>query len=178
MVRLQSGYFRYVALSVFANFLILHAVNVGGVSLTSDSADQLRVSLRSTVSSNYIPKETRKENRAAGVFSSGEKRKETDALSMEGTASATVFHGEDLRLQTPPEYPSRALELGQEGTVIVMAKVDGNGLPVDLKVAQSSGYPLLDMSAVSAVRKWEFETSGAGKSFPRRVKLPIRFVIE
>lgn len=93
--------------------------------------------------------------------------------------ASTIIHEANYRRQTPPVYPRRALELGQEGTVTLHAEVTVAGLPRELKVAKSSGHRLLDMAALAAVKKWEFEpTNVNGNSITSWVRVPVRFVIQ
>lgn len=96
-----------------------------------------------------------------------------------GKQASTVIHEANYRKQTPPTYPRRALELGQEGTVTLHAEVTPAGLPRELKVAKSSGHRLLDMAALAAVKKWEFEpTNVNGNTITSWVRVPVRFVIQ
>lgn len=97
----------------------------------------------------------------------------------QGQDHSTVIHEADYRKQTPPIYPRRAFELGQEGTVMLHAKVMPTGIPRELKIAESSGYRLLDMAALEAVKQWEFEpTIINGNASPSWVRVPVRFVIQ
>ena len=96
-----------------------------------------------------------------------------------GASSATIQQEARYRRQTPPVYPRRAYELGQQGTVLLFAQVLPNGRPGELKVAQSSGHSLLDMSALAAVRAWEFEPFTInGSEVATWVRVPVRFVIQ
>lgn len=54
--------------------------------------------------------------------------------------------------------------------------IDENGRVDDLTVFKSSGHPVLDRAALSAVRKWLFApgTEG-GKKKKMWVKIPVRF---
>jgi len=97
----------------------------------------------------------------------------------QGKQKSTVIHEANYRNQTPPVYPRRALELGQEGVVTLHAEVTPAGLPRELKIAKSSGHRLLDMAALAAVKKWEFEpTHVNGGAITSWVRVPVRFVIQ
>lgn len=99
--------------------------------------------------------------------------------SQENNPEATVIREAKYRYQKPPVYPSRALDLGQQGTVTIHAKVMTDGKPKDLKVANSSGHHLLDLAALSAVKKWEFEPMHEnGHMIAGWVRVPVRFVIQ
>lgn len=49
------------------------------------------------------------------------------------------------------QYPKRAILAGQEGKVYIVIEIDPSGLIVDAKIGKSSGFPLLDDSALKAV---------------------------
>jgi protein TonB len=79
---------------------------------------------------------------------------------------------------TPPRFPPRALELNQQGTVIVRALVGPDGNSGDVVVWRSSGYALLDAAALRAVRGWAFEpASVGGRRIAAWVEVPVRFAI-
>ena len=93
--------------------------------------------------------------------------------------STTSVHEADYRRRVPPVYPRRALDLGQEGVVVLHAEVTPTGRPRNLKVANSSGHRLLDAAALAAVRKWEFEPRREdGAVITSWVRVPVRFVIK
>lgn len=97
----------------------------------------------------------------------------------DGQQKSTVIHEANYRHWSPPAYPRRALDLGQEGTVTLHAQIAPNGLPKELKVAESSGYRLLDLAALAAVKTWEFEPARAdGSTITSWVRVPVRFVIQ
>lgn len=79
----------------------------------------------------------------------------------------------------PPEYPQLAKQMHQEGLVILKVEVDQKGIPVKVEVKQSSGYKLLDQSALKAVRRWRFQPKRiGGLSVKSRVAIPVRFRLE
>lgn len=83
------------------------------------------------------------------------------------------------RKKIPPNYPNRALELGQQGVVTLHAKVMPSGHPDEIKVASSSGYRLLDKAALAAVKKWEFvPTNINGQATVSWVSVPVNFTIQ
>ena len=94
-------------------------------------------------------------------------------------SSSTVIKETKYRKQIPPVYPRRALELGQQGNVILHAFIKPDGLPSELKIKDSSGHSLLDKAALAAVRKWEFEPIHKdGITIASWVRVPIEFVIQ
>ena len=100
--------------------------------------------------------------------------------SAQTTAAAPkLVYNAQYRYQVPPQYPRRALELGQEGLVMMHVEVMQNGRPGELKIVHSSGYRLLDIAALSAVKKWEFEPmSTSGAAVASWVRVPVNFTIE
>ena len=64
----------------------------------------------------------------------------------------------------PPEYPSRATQMGWSGTVILRVKVSADGTAQSVSVKKSSGHKVLDDSAVTAVKKWTFVPSKRGST--------------
>jgi protein TonB len=80
-------------------------------------------------------------------------------------------------LQPPaPRYPTLARQARQQGTVIVLAWIDTAGKPVRVELQRSSGLPLLDRAAISAVREALFRPFvEAGIARTVRVLIPIEF---
>jgi len=79
----------------------------------------------------------------------------------------------------PPSYPRAARKRGWQGTVVLSVFVGEAGQVENLWVLNSSGYNLLDNSAVNAVRNWVFEPGMKGnKKVSMWVKVPIRFQLK
>ena len=55
-----------------------------------------------------------------------------------------------------PPYPWAARRLGQEGGVVLRIAISEMGRPTRVEIQHSSGYPLLDESALTTVRCWKF----------------------
>jgi protein TonB len=54
--------------------------------------------------------------------------------------------------------------------------VQTDGLPSTVSLNRSSGHPLLDASALAAVRRWTFEPArAAGLAVASLVVVPVRF---
>jgi protein TonB len=79
-------------------------------------------------------------------------------------------------LNPPPVYPWVARRRNYQGTVLLDVRVTAEGLVAEVKVARSSGYPVLDRSALKSVRHWRFEPARRG-SHPIEtwVQVPVRF---
>ena len=75
-----------------------------------------------------------------------------------------------------PEYPRRALEAGEEGTVIVRATLNASGSVTAANVHRSSGSSALDAAAVKAVRRWSFMPANRnGQNIASIVQVPVHF---
>ena len=57
-------------------------------------------------------------------------------------------------------YPVRERRAGHHGTTQIRAYIDASGVPQQVTVEKSSGYPLLDEAAVDAMRKARVNTGG------------------
>lgn len=111
-----------------------------------------------------------------------EKTKTAQASGDVGENQSTVIPvitNAEYRNQTPPDYPKRARDMGQQGKVILHALVDAAGTTREVKIVQSSGFSLLDKAASAAVAKWEFEPAKQqGRTVLSWVQVPVQFVIQ
>lgn len=75
-----------------------------------------------------------------------------------------------------PAYPVMARMRGQEGTVLLTVEVLADGRTGDIRIKQSSGYNMLDHSALNAARSWRFEPART-RNMPlaMAVDVPVRF---
>jgi protein TonB len=77
-----------------------------------------------------------------------------------------------------PAYPVVARRNGYEGTIVLSAQVLTSGSVGELRIKESSGYEVLDQSALEAVRQWRFEPGRRmGRPVTTWVEVPIRFVL-
>ncbi|MBI3615908.1 MAG: energy transducer TonB [Candidatus Omnitrophica bacterium] len=75
-----------------------------------------------------------------------------------------------------PRYPWLARIHGWQGRVIVQAAVTTVGRVRFLRVAKSSGYPVLDQAALEAIREWKFIPARRGdRQLASRVEIPVTF---
>ena len=94
------------------------------------------------------------------------------------TAQASGSSSEP-RFRVPPsapEYPKASRMRRQEGTVLLEVKLGTQGEQLQVVLLKSSGFPLLDRSALKAVKGWQFlpqEINGKGVSHV--VRIPVRF---
>lgn len=80
------------------------------------------------------------------------------------------------RQHPEPTYPLPAKRRGEEGTVVLMVKVESDGKPGAVDIKETSGYSSLDDSAKNAVRKWAFEPARRnGAPISSTVEIPVSF---
>lgn len=95
-------------------------------------------------------------------------------ISRSGAVTAYPLYGENL----PPVYPEIARVRGYEGVVFIAVQILPNGCVGNVKIRKSSGYAILDQSALEGVKPWKFEPARkAGKPFTIWVEVPIKFVL-
>jgi len=113
---------------------------------------------------------------AAGGYSSFSDAGRPQAAS--GTVPALSNAYPLYRENPPPGYPELARQQGYEGVVLVAAEILADGRVGKALVSKSSGYAILDQSAVKAVKQWKFEPAKkAGVPCKTWAELPIKFVI-
>ena len=62
----------------------------------------------------------------------------------------------------PPAYPVLSRRLSEQGRVLVDVYILPDGRVGEIKLRQSSGYPLLDSAALDAVRRWRYVPARRG----------------
>lgn len=80
-------------------------------------------------------------------------------------------------LQNPaPSYPALSRRMGEEGKVVLRVFVEPNGLPSQVEIKLSSGWPRLDQAAQDTVRRWKFISARSGDTTVGSwVQVPIIF---
>jgi TonB family protein len=117
-----------------------------------------------------------------------------DRQSYSSSAARTDGYGNIGKITTPgdtlqatpryrdnsrPTYPRLAQTRGYEGTVLLSVEVLSDGRVGRTRIKSSSGYPLLDQSALDTMKQWSFEP-GKKKGVPVAmwVDIPIRFALQ
>jgi periplasmic protein TonB len=78
-----------------------------------------------------------------------------------------------------PVYPAIARQRGEQGRVVLRVNVSAGGTPVEVSVMDTSGHPILDSAALSAVRQWHFiPATQAGKSVAAVADIPVQFRLD
>ncbi len=96
------------------------------------------------------------------------------------TTPSAAFIPPDIKaayLNNPkPFYPLQARRRGMEGLVLLLVNVGVKGLALSVSVKKSSGFKILDLSAVSTVQRWRFiAATRAGRPVRASVDVPVRF---
>lgn len=82
------------------------------------------------------------------------------------------------QINPSPTYPPLARRRNYQGVVVLDVLVDAQGLAAQVKVAQGSGYRILDQCAVRTVSGWRFEPARRGsRPVEMWVKVPVRFTL-
>ena len=104
------------------------------------------------------------------------KGQEDSIISVNSSIGEVSLSVPRYRENTHPDYPSIARMRGYEGIVLLSVEIFANGRVGRLNIKKSSGYAVLDRSALEAVRTWKFEPAKkADIPLTVTVDIPIRF---
>jgi len=83
-----------------------------------------------------------------------------------------------LNNPTPP-YPPLSKRMGEQGRVVIRARIEVNGSASKAEVRTSSGYERLDQAALQTVKRWRY-LPGKRAGVPEAMwfNIPINFVLE
>ncbi|HVM32090.1 MAG TPA: energy transducer TonB [bacterium] len=82
-------------------------------------------------------------------------------------------------LNPHPPYPEESRRLGQQGTVYLRVDLDDRGNVKSVSLLKSSGFALLDESALQTVKDWKFTPFRlGGVAVPGTESLPIIFNLQ
>ena len=110
------------------------------------------------------------EGKGTGVGDSG------TGLDTKGTGRGAEIGYPDYGVNPKPNYPKIAKRHGYEGLVVLNVFVLESGNVGKIEIRKSSGYGVLDNSALDAVRKWVFIPGKKnGRAMSSWVVVPIRF---
>ena len=78
-----------------------------------------------------------------------------------------------------PPYPPYSYKAKQEGQVILLVEVLATGETGKISIFSSSGFDLLDESALTTVKKWHFvPAKKEGQVVPQTIRVPITFSLK
>lgn len=82
----------------------------------------------------------------------------------------------DLSRNAPPSYPAIAIQRRWQGTVLLRVSIDATGRVSNVAIERTSGYPLLDSAAATAVLQWQAVPARRnGKPVATVELLPVQF---
>lgn len=78
-----------------------------------------------------------------------------------------------------PDYPPESRELGEQGRVLVRAKISTDGKVEQVMLRKSSGFQRLDEAALSSVKQWRFVPAQQSEvQVAAWVVVPVAFYLE
>ena len=79
----------------------------------------------------------------------------------------------------PPPYPPLSKRMGEQGQVVVRARIEANGTASQAEIRTSSGFERLDRAALETVKRWRYVPGKRG-GVPEAMwfNIPIRFVLD
>ena len=113
--------------------------------------------------------------------SSGKGSGKGDGISEENFSSRGGGNvaGPKYGVNSKPVYPQEAREKGYEGEVMLRVEVLSNGRVGQIEIKKSSGYELLDRSALTTVKQWKFIPAKKGEApIPLWVNIPVKFQLQ
>lgn len=132
-----------------------------------------RVAARSVGNVSAFSGSRRKISHGSGTVLRKNLETHPSQFSSPGKSDELIDSNELFRLGNKrPEYPRIAVESGWEGTVLIKLSLSENGSVKDVAIAESSGYQILDESAVTAAMGWRLANYRA-----EEVRVPIRFAL-
>lgn len=97
-------------------------------------------------------------------------------------ASASTYVKADSKpfvLDNPkPVYPSAARRRGMQGVVLLQVNISAEGNVTAIHVMRSSGFRILDITALNSVKQWRFMPARKGNTeVASTVQVPVRFML-
>lgn len=95
------------------------------------------------------------------------------------SAMKPADRGVALLSHPKPAYPMSALRDREQGTVLVLARVDVTGHVSDAHITRHSGSTILDRAAMNEVRHWQFEPAlHNGQPVVASVQVPVSYRLQ
>ena len=125
-----------------------------------------------------IAKPPRRKPVASGTPGNSTRREKAAASGPATAASGAKSARADYLRNPPPVYPAEAKRNGQQGVALFRVVVNAGGHAESVTLIKTSGYRILDNSALGAVRKWKFHPATiGGVKVSSTVKVPVRFTL-
>jgi TonB family protein len=169
-----------VAVLLHIFILLLLQKNINSSFIASNIGSNLSISLANISSYSNIA-QTNNNNKNNNI------NKTILASSKDSNNSSNVIDNENIAYsknfstignKEMPIYPKRSLKLGQEGVVYLKILISESGVSEQIEFLKKSQYPLLNKSAINAVKKWQFKpVIIGGKAVKSWVEVPIEFKI-
>lgn len=113
---------------------------------------------------------------SSGATSTQSAQAAVQAGGMESAPQARPDVAARVTKNPKPIYPKKAYEDREEGTVVLNVEVLESGKTGRINLAKTSGVASLDVSAMEAVKLWQFVPAKAGGQVVRQwVQIPIKF---
>ncbi len=105
--------------------------------------------------------------------------KTPEALPNEQTVTTTPSFDASYLRNPAPTYPSQAKRRRMEGIVMLKVMVAEDGAANSVQVAKTSGFSMLDASALDTVKRWKFIPAKRGnETVMAQVMVPVEFRLE
>ena len=139
-----------------------------------EEQDQSEAKKEVVKKTNAIP--IKNDNSETKLVESVEKLKELPLTS------PTTFVAADSRPymleNEKPVYPATARRRGIQGVVLLSVKVNKEGYVEKIDILQTSGFRVLDRSALKSVESWRFIPAKSGnENIASQMEIPIRFIL-
>jgi len=160
------------------------AVNELSLSFAQPSRQQADVAPQPVTEHRHAPRPEPRAFEPEAPQSSAEQREEQPALTTETPPPTVQLDTDpDYRadyLNNPrPSYPLAARRMGYQGKVILNVEVLADGRAGEVKLHTSSGYEILDESALRTVRTWSFSPARRfGQPVAQWFLVPIKFSLK
>jgi protein TonB len=83
----------------------------------------------------------------------------------------------DTSVSTETIYPQKSQDAGEQGNVVLSVNVARDGMPMHIRVAQSSGFADLDTAAIETAMNWHY-VPAMHDGEPHPQEIDVRVVYE
>jgi TonB family protein len=80
----------------------------------------------------------------------------------------------DTSVSTQTIYPAQSQDAGEQGSVVLSVNVARDGMPMHIRVAQSSGFADLDAAAIETALNWHYvPATHDGEPHPQEIDVRV-----